>query len=124
MVGETESRPTPGVTLMQKWTHFRITPSGFTFGYMNGMRPRGMLMHEGTVSNGVVTGVMRFGGIDFNYPDGMTPPDNSVPIPESELRDQRTPERRIVRAPHDEIASRGPDPNDGSGEVGAAPLQP
>jgi hypothetical protein len=74
VVGETESRPAAGVKLIQKWTYFRITPAGFTYGYMNGMRPRGMLMHEGHVSNGVVTGVMRFGGINFRYPDGMAPP--------------------------------------------------
>jgi hypothetical protein len=74
VVGESESRPAPGVTLVQKWTYFKVTPSGFTFGFMNGMRPRGMLMHEGTVTGGTLTGVMRFGGINFTYPAGMTPP--------------------------------------------------
>jgi hypothetical protein len=73
--GESIFEPEPGVRMVQKWTYMKITPDGLTFGYMNGMRPRGMIMHEGKFKNGVLSGRTRFGGIDFQYPDGMTPPD-------------------------------------------------
>jgi hypothetical protein len=74
VVGESISEPTPGRKDVQKWTYMKITPEGMTFAYMNGMRPRGMLMHEGTMKDGTLSGVSRFGGIDFKYPEGMTPP--------------------------------------------------
>jgi hypothetical protein len=38
------------------------------------MRPRGMLIHDGKLESGKLAGLMRFGGVDFKYPDGMTPP--------------------------------------------------
>lgn len=68
VTGETVTSLPGGETLIQKWTYFRITPTGMTFGYMNGMRPRGMLMHDGVFKDGVLSGVMRFGGINFKRP--------------------------------------------------------
>jgi hypothetical protein len=74
VVGETVSQHEPGVTDVQKWTYMKVTPNGLVFGYMNGMRPRGMLLHEGTMKDGVLSGVMRFGGVNFRFPDGTLPP--------------------------------------------------
>jgi hypothetical protein len=74
VVGETIGEPEPGVQDIQKWTYMKLTPAGLTFGYMNGMRPRGMLLHEGTLKDGTLSGVMRFGGVAFRMPDGTAPP--------------------------------------------------
>lgn len=72
--GEVENEPEPGQKMVQKITYLKITTSGMTYGFMNGMRPRGMLLFEGALKNGELSGRMRFGGINFIYPDGMTPP--------------------------------------------------
>ncbi len=74
VVGETITRIPGGEEMAQQWTYFRVTPSGFTFGFMNGMRPRGMLIHEASVNGDEMTGTMNFGGIDFVMPDGTPPP--------------------------------------------------
>lgn len=73
--GETIMVPDAETRLVQKWSHMRVTPTGLAFGYMNGMRPRGMLIHDAVLKDGVMTGRMRFGGVDFQYPEGMTPPE-------------------------------------------------
>lgn len=72
--GETIHRPTPTTTLVQKWTYLQLTPNGFSFGYMNGMRPRGVLLFEGTVRGDVLTGDMRFAGVNARGPNGEAPP--------------------------------------------------
>ncbi|MEO8620196.1 MAG: alpha/beta fold hydrolase [bacterium] len=72
--GEVENEPAPGEKMIEKITYLKVTPVGLSFGYMNGMRPRGVLVHDGILKNGTLSGVMRFGGVDFKYPDGMTPP--------------------------------------------------
>lgn len=60
-------------SLVQAWTYFKVTPTGFTYGYMNGMRPRGMLMHEAKrVAPGQIRGEINFGGINFVRPEGMS----------------------------------------------------
>lgn len=74
VVGETITRTPDGEVLAQPWTYFRVTPKGFTFGFMNGMRPRGMLMHFAEVNGDALEGVSTFGGIDFVFPDGRRPP--------------------------------------------------
>jgi hypothetical protein len=74
VVGETINRLPSGEELVQRWTHLRVTPAGLTFGYMNGMRPRGVLLHEATLSGDALTGRMRFGGVAFRMPDGSPPP--------------------------------------------------
>ncbi len=74
VAGETITRIPDGEAMTQQWTYFRVTPRGFTFGFMNGMRPRGMLIHEATIQGDEITGTMDFGGIDFVLPDGTRPP--------------------------------------------------
>ena len=63
-----------GEKMVQDWTYFRVSPGGMSYGYMNGMRPRGMLIHEGKLVNGVFSGEMRFGGVNVVFPDGTRPP--------------------------------------------------
>ena len=74
VVAEQVSEPAPGDRDVQKVTYMKITPQGLSWGFMNGMRPRGVLVHDGKLVNGTLSGVMRFGGVNFKYPDGMKPP--------------------------------------------------
>jgi hypothetical protein len=72
--GEVENEPMPGVKDVQKLTYLVVRPGGMTYGYMNGMRPRGLLLFEGELKDGRLEGTSRFGGIDFRYPEGMEKP--------------------------------------------------
>jgi hypothetical protein len=74
VVGETIFHPAPGESLVMRWQHLRITPAGMTWGYMNGMRPRGVLLFEGNLEDDALTGTMRLGGMNFRRPDGSRPP--------------------------------------------------
>jgi len=71
--GEVENEPAPGEKHVQKLTYLVLKPRGLTYGFMNGMRPRGMLLFEGEMREGQLEGTSRFGGIDFRYPEGMEP---------------------------------------------------
>lgn len=85
LVGEWHSYPEKGVDLVQKLTYLKLVPNGLDFGFMNGMRPRGMLVHEGRLDGDLLKGTMRFGGIRMVRPAGMPGP----PVIYFELR--RTP---------------------------------
>lgn len=74
VVGETITRLPDGEVMAQPWSYFRVGPKGFTFGFMNGMRPRGMLMHFAEVNGDELAGESRFGGINLVFPDGRRPP--------------------------------------------------
>lgn len=74
VVGETIHHMPGGEELAQPWTYFRVTPRGMTHGYMNGMRPRGMLLYEGVLSGDVLSGEMVLRGVNFVRPDGQKPP--------------------------------------------------
>lgn len=74
VVAETIHHIAPGKEMVQRWEYFKLTPQGMTFGYMNGMRPRGVNLFEGTLHGDTLSGKMRFGGIDFKLPDGTPPP--------------------------------------------------
>ena len=71
--GEVENEPAPGVTDVEQITYLVVKPGGLTYGFMNGMRPRGMLLFEGEMRDGKLEGTSRFGGIEFRYPAGMEP---------------------------------------------------
>lgn len=74
LVGEWVSYPEPGVEMVQKLTYLKVVPNGLDFGFMNGMRPRGMLLHEGRFDGDALKGVMRFGGVRIVRPPGMPGP--------------------------------------------------
>lgn len=59
---------------MQKWTYLQLTPEGFTFGYLNGMRPRGVLLFEGKLRSDTLSGDMRFAGVNARGPNGERMP--------------------------------------------------
>ena len=74
VVGETVHTDAPPEYRVQRWEHLRITPDGMTWGYMNGMRPRGVILFEGKLEGDRLVGESRFGGIDFKRPDGSKSP--------------------------------------------------
>ncbi|HEY7544052.1 MAG TPA: hypothetical protein VID27_04175, partial [Blastocatellia bacterium] len=77
VVGETVYRMGDGEELVMRWQYIRITPQGMTWGFMNGMRPRGVILFEGKLEGDTLTGRSRFGGINFRRPDGSPPPSPS-----------------------------------------------
>lgn len=54
-------------------TYLKVVPGGLHFGQLNGMRPRGMLVHEGTLSGRTLSGLIRFRGILLPLPNGDSP---------------------------------------------------
>lgn len=72
VIGETIRR-TPEGERVQGLQYLRITPQGMTWGNMNGMRPRGVNLFEGTLNGDTLAGTVRFGGINFRRPDGSAP---------------------------------------------------
>lgn len=63
-----------GGKLVMRWDYLKITPTGISWGYMNGMRPRGVLLFEATLKDDTLIGKMRLGGVNFTRPDGSKPP--------------------------------------------------
>jgi hypothetical protein len=68
VVGETVRRKESGEEQTQRWEYLKITPTGMTWGRMNGMRPRGVALFEGTLKYDTLTGKMRFAGIRLENP--------------------------------------------------------
>ncbi len=74
VVGETVHPAAPPEYRVQRWEYLRLTPTGMTWGFMNGMRPRGVILFEGKLEGDTLAGKSHFGGIDFRMPDGSPPP--------------------------------------------------
>lgn len=73
--GEVVMKPAPGTDLRMAVQCLTLVEGGLHFGYRNGMNPRGILMYEGALDgDGVLSGRMRLRGIEFKWPEGMTPP--------------------------------------------------
>jgi hypothetical protein len=60
----------PGMRV-RRMDHVRVTKDGLTFGKLNGMRPRGVLLYEGVLRGDTLAGKTRWGGISFREPGGM-----------------------------------------------------
>ena len=71
VVGEVVRHSEPGVEDITPLTYLRVTKEGLTYGFMNGMRPRGMILFEGLLKGDTLSGKARFGGIDFRPPEGI-----------------------------------------------------
>jgi len=74
VIGETIYAKRPPEYRVSRWQYLKITPAGLTWGFMNGMRPRGVILFEGVLEGDALVGKSRFGGIDFRRPDGSPPP--------------------------------------------------
>ncbi|HKY04696.1 MAG TPA: hypothetical protein VJQ56_07400, partial [Blastocatellia bacterium] len=70
VIGETIRRTPEGEEIVQRWEYLKVTPSGLTWGNLNGMRPRGVVLFEGKLEGDTLSGTNRFGGIDFR-PEGL-----------------------------------------------------
>jgi uncharacterized protein len=73
VVGETVHHDAPDGGRVMRWEYLKITPKGMTWGFMNGMRPRGVILFEGVLEGDTLAGKSRFGGVDFRLPDGSPP---------------------------------------------------
>lgn len=73
VIGEVINPTAPVEYRVRRVRYLRITPTGLTYGFMNGMRPRGVILFEGTLVGDTLAGKMRFGGINFDRPDGAPP---------------------------------------------------
>jgi len=74
VIGETIHPTAPLEFRVIRWQYLKITPQGMAWGFMNGMRPRGVVLFEGKLEGDPLSGESRFGGIDFRLPDGSPPP--------------------------------------------------
>ena len=63
--GSWVSWPEPGVELVQPLEYLQLTKDGLAFGMINGMRPRGVLVHDGKREGDTMRGEENFGGIRF-----------------------------------------------------------
>jgi predicted alpha/beta superfamily hydrolase len=66
--------PEPGVELERAVEYLNVTPDRLEFGYMNGMRPMGMIINTGKRNGNTLTGLSNFRGIRMPLPDGHMPP--------------------------------------------------
>lgn len=72
--GEVVQHPVKGVDLVTKLQYLKAEPGQLTYGFMNGMRPRGMLLWTIRKKGEYFEGESRWGGVSFKHPDGSDPP--------------------------------------------------
>jgi predicted alpha/beta superfamily hydrolase len=65
VVCELVRRNESGELIARPVEYLKVTPDGLTYGFMNGMRPRAMVLFEGKLSGDTLAGKKRFGGISF-----------------------------------------------------------
>lgn len=65
VIGQILRRTESGEERANRVEYLKITPTGLTYGFMNGMRPRGMNLFEGILTGDTLAGKKRFGGIKF-----------------------------------------------------------
>ena len=74
VTGETVHHMASGDEWTQKWEYMQITATGMTYGVMNQIRPRAVVLFEGKLVGDTLSGASRFGGMDFKLPNGAAPP--------------------------------------------------
>jgi hypothetical protein len=74
VIGELINSAAPADSRVRRLQYLRVTPTGLTWGNMNGMRPHGFMLFEGKLEGDTLAGKSRWGGIDFRLPDGSPPP--------------------------------------------------
>jgi hypothetical protein len=72
--GDWTSYPSPGVELVNKLDYIHLTGGGIHVGYRNGMRPRGIIVHELLLRDGALEGEFKMRGVDFQPPSGRAFP--------------------------------------------------
>lgn len=53
---------------VRKVDYLRVTSAGLTYGFLNGMRPRGVVLWEGTLQGDTLSGTQRWGGVASPLP--------------------------------------------------------
>lgn len=66
--------PSPDFELVMPLRYIKLVEGGLHFGYMNGMRPRGMLVYEAQFREGKLEGEMHMRGVRFTPPGGRERP--------------------------------------------------
>lgn len=70
VVGETVTSGPDGTETARAWEYLRVTPAGLTWGVMNGMRPRAVVLFEGVLQGDTLAGKTRFGGVELPPGEG------------------------------------------------------
>jgi hypothetical protein len=68
VVGETVLRGEAGGEQVMRWDYLKITTEGMTWGRLNDMRPRGVMLFAGKLTGDVLSGQAQFGGIVLEPP--------------------------------------------------------
>jgi hypothetical protein len=68
VVGELLNPEAPPEHRVRTLDYLRVTPAGLTYGLLNGMRPRGVVLWEGTLIGDTLAGKQRWGGVASPYP--------------------------------------------------------
>jgi len=63
VIGETVRQGPDGRPVVRRWEYLRITLTGMTWGFVNGMEPRGVALFEGALDGDALTGSMRLAGL-------------------------------------------------------------
>ena len=72
-MGETIRHATQGDEVL-RWEYLVITPRGMTWGRLNGMRPRAVVLFAGKLDGDTLAGTSRFGGLTLDGSDEAPPP--------------------------------------------------
>jgi len=72
VTGQLLNPTAPPELRVRKLDYLRVTPAGLTYGLLNGMRPRGVVMWEGTLEGDTLAGTQRWGGVSFPAPADST----------------------------------------------------
>jgi hypothetical protein len=70
VVGELLNPSAPPEHRVRKLEYLQVTATGLTYGFLNGMRPRGVVLWVGTLQGDTLAGRQRWGGVSFSYPPG------------------------------------------------------
>ncbi len=75
VVAELLNPAAPPELRVRRVDYLRVTPAGLTYGFLNGMRPRGVVLWEGTLHGDTLSGEQRWGGVASPWPtDGSVNP--------------------------------------------------
>jgi hypothetical protein len=68
VIGETVLRGEAGEEQAMRWDYLKITAAGMTWGRLNDMRPRGVMLFAGKLEGDTLSGQAQFGGISLENP--------------------------------------------------------
>ncbi len=63
VVAEIRNPSAPPELRVRRADYLKVTPAGLTFGVLNGMRPRGVVLWEGRLAGDTLSGKQRWGGV-------------------------------------------------------------